>query len=76
MYQHGSLVAGGIHVDELTVIRLPSLPDIGAARGRRYAAFQPVLTHDKLRKMARDVLTLLSTASHGATFALVFSQRA
>ena len=68
MYQHVALVAVGIHVYALTVIRLPSLPDIGAARGRRDAAFQPVLTRDTLRAMEREVFTLLSTASHGATF--------
>jgi hypothetical protein len=68
MYQHVSLVVVGIHVYALTVIRLPSLPDMGAARGRRDAAFQPVLTRDTLRDMEREVFTLLSTAGHGATF--------
>jgi hypothetical protein len=64
MDQHVSLVAVGIHVYDGTVRRLPSFHNIGAARGRRYAAFQPVLTRDTRREMERDVFTLLSTASH------------
>jgi hypothetical protein len=36
-----------IHVHEWAVIRLPYFYEIGAATGRKYAAFQPVLTRYK-----------------------------
>jgi len=39
----------GLHVHEEGVLRLPSFHEMSAATGRRYAAFQPVLTrHQRL----------------------------
>ena len=42
------MVAGGIHVHEWAGIRAPSFHAMDAAIERRYTAFPPVLTRDKL----------------------------
>ena len=53
------MVAGGIQVHAWAGRRLPSLHEMDAATGRRYAAFPPVLTRDTrfdIARIGRDAL--------------------
>lgn len=54
------LVGGGIHGHEPAGIRISSCHEMGAALGRRDAAFPPVLTRDTLFDIGRIGIDVLA----------------